>query len=327
MNRRRETYHRQMPRRGGYTEFMTEKEKEFVAHLFERNNKRKEKSCPNFYLEQSIEAPETKRKETQTKEEPLFKDVLGVALRKSVKKLPSDQSQIENPFMIKRSITSRMKIEEIYDILNKKTIYKDQTEELSEQEKNDISQRLKEIGEDLFNIDKGLVLLKTLQRTKETQVFISEVVVLLVDRVRYIKATTQFCNYLTEILVEIEKNISKIESNPSTLTDLFITSTSGVIVGHLILILLRKHNNQLFQQVSHQMAKTLSQTIKVSRLFSIAPPVYTWKLLSVASKGMSSSEANRLKDLLEPQITNAMNSRIVPVVEGVRAFLKRCSEK
>ncbi|KAI5188642.1 hypothetical protein NECID01_0255 [Nematocida sp. AWRm77] len=313
--------------KASYNNFMTEKEKDFVAFLFERANKKKERTSPDFYTKPHVSIPEHKKKEAIEKK--VFEGILGKATRKSTKKIDTENNE-EKSFIIKKRILSRSKIEDIHNVLNKHEMFIEKSDARDSTDKEDTAEvctKLKEIGEDLFNTDKGLDIVRKLLALKKPE-YEKSTVNVLIDRIKYVTASLDFCRFLSELLPVLTKHISKhrLGASPEVLADNFTTNASGVIVGNVVLAIYRKENPSMFSTVSVAMYKMLDET-RLKRLFSKVSHDLIWTLFSAVVKGTSPAEAKAFKKKLEPKITADLNSKSAKVVENVRLFMKKCSGK
>lgn len=308
-------------KRVSYNEFMTEKEKDFIAFLFERINRKKDRASPDFYTQERVSMPDLRKKEPV--EQDLFEGVLGMAIRKSTKRsTPAGHSKEEGGIYIKKLI-ARSRIEEVYDILNKKEMFieevdtKDTTEE--------IEGKIKEIGEDLFNIEKGNHLLsKLLFHSENGRMYYKSVVSILLSRMRYISYTPEMCDLITSLVPVIKESVDEIRQyKPEKLADIFVCNTAGVLIGHIIMVILKKEDPNLFGSVSGQIPKVFTQAV-ISRAFMKIPHALLWRLLALSARKIPGPEIGELKKRLETQIESGLRSRSSSVIENIRTFLKRC---
>ncbi|KAI5190088.1 hypothetical protein NEMIN01_0873 [Nematocida minor] len=310
-------------RKTSYNDFMTPKEKEFVAFLFDRINRKKERVSPDFYTQDRVALPELKKKEA-IEEEAVFEGVLGKAIRKSTKKSIVAQNTSENNGIFIKKLIARGKIEEVYDLLNRKEMFIGE-EEHAEDNTDEVLSRIKEIGEDLFNTEKGVQLLdRVLFLENDKEKYSKTVVSILMNRIRYIYYTPELCDFVSKLIPVLKESIEVLKSiKPNKLADMFLTNTAGVLIGHIVLLIFKKEDPALFSDVCTEIPKILTDAC-IKRAFTKIPHPLLWRLLSVSSKKMPSPEISQLKKRLEAQIAEGLKSRSSVVIENIRIFTKRC---
>lgn len=310
-------------RKVSYNEFMTSKEKDFVAFLFERANKKKDRTSPDFYTQERVQMPELRKKE-RTPEEILFEGVLGMAIRKSTKKsLATSQNKESSGIYIKK-LMARSKIEEVYDLINRKEMFIEETQAKDATE--EIFAKIKEIGEDLFNLEKGIHLLdRLLFHEEQKKEYAKLVVSILMGRMRYIYYTQEMCDLISKLIPVLKESLDVIRPiGPEKLADVFVSNTAGVVIGHILMVIFKKEDPDLFLGMCAQMPKVFTET-SIARLFAKIPHAILWRLLAVSSRKMPSPGINELKKRLTSQIESGLKSRSSSVIENIRTFLKRCS--
>ncbi|OAG29422.1 hypothetical protein NEDG_00555 [Nematocida displodere] len=321
--RRREARNHPAKTAGPHSNFMTQKEKDFVSFLFCRLNKKKERLAPDFYTNTILPAPSSERKRPGAPEQPLFEGILGKATRKSTKKLAVDKSPQPKPFILKKRIISRTNIEKVYDLLNKKGLFTD-APAFSNEEQSEVVALLKETGEDLFNLDKGIVLLRRLLEGKDTARHFSPAIVsVLVERVRYIVSTAEFCKFTSEMIPFISSNLPLIKTDPDKLSEALLGNTAGVLIGHILLLVFKREDPEYFSTVSRVVATKLDDA-KIKRLFQKTPPHIVWRLLATAVKALAQPEALALKKKLQPEIDQGLKNRSPGIIESIRVFSRKC---
>lgn len=309
-----------------YDNFMTQKEKDFVAFLFARTNKKKERASPDFYTQERVPMPELRKKEG-AEEDVLFEGVLGMAIRKSTKKSILATEKSENSGIFIKRLISRAKIEEVYDIINRKELFLENEKEEKSKDLDLTLQKIKEIGEYLFNMDKGLSLLDRLlfiEPEKSRNEYGRTIVSILVSRIRYISYTPEFCESMGKVIPYLKTFIMLFYLSPEVLADMFVSNAAGALIGHLVLVLLKKENPQLFADVCAVLPGLLTDGL-IKRMFLKIPSALIWKLLAVASKKMAVPDLLQLKARLSTQISAGLNSRSPSVIENIRTFIRRCA--
>ncbi|KAH9386179.1 uncharacterized protein NEMAJ01_1075 [Nematocida major] len=308
-------------RRASYNGFMTQKEKDFVASFFERNNKRKERTFPDFYTQERVPQPEHRRKEAE--EDSLFEGVLGMAIRRSHKSLTLTSDKTDSAGVFIKKLISRGKIEEIYDILNEGEIFTSEAPEAPSTAP--VLEKIKEIGEDLFNMEKGLALVDRLlfHAGTSNREYTRAVLSVLVSRVRYIYYTPELGECISKLVPVLKEESDILKISPAFLGEASVANTAGVFIGHIALLIFKKDSPDLFRSVCSHIAKALTDTA-ISRLFQKTPASMVWRLLSVASRKMEQPELAALKKRLSVQIAAGLNSRSPTLIENIRAFTKRC---
>ncbi|KAI5147705.1 hypothetical protein NEAUS05_0994 [Nematocida ausubeli] len=318
-----------------YDNFMTQKEKDFVASLFERTIRKKERVCPDFYTQERVPRPDWRKKES-SEEESLFEGVLGMAIRKSTKKSVTAKDKNESSRILIKKLISRGKIEEIYDMLNFSEIFIDapEKEEGASHDSADpnstnvkaIAEKLKEIGEDLFNMEKGMELINRLlfTDTGEKKAYFSTILSIIVDRIKYIYYTPELGDYISKLVPVIKEPLSSLELTPHALAGLFLTNTVGILMGHMLLASFRKDHPELFNSVCKVLPEALNAGC-ISRIFLKVPHPLVWRFLAVSSRKMPTSELLSLRKRLDAYITADLNKRSPAMIENIRTFLKRCA--
>ncbi|KAI5166015.1 hypothetical protein NEIRO03_0651 [Nematocida sp. AWRm78] len=328
--RREDSAHRKI----SYDNFMTQKEKDFVAFLFERTLKKKERVCPDFYTKERVPRPEIRKKEA-SEEERLFEGVLGMAIRKSTKKTITTKDEGENSQVFIKKLISRGKIEEIYDILNISELFIDEPASTDDKDADSIGtnkvdteaiiEKLKEIGEDLFNMDKGIELVDKLlfTRPEERKQYSSTIISILIDRIRYIYYTSDLCDYVSKLVPIIKETLPSLTLKPEVLASLFISNTTGILIGHILLVMFKKENPDLFFGICKLIPGLLTPGC-ISRMFLKIPHPLIWRFLAVCSKKMPFSELVDLRKRLDSYIIAGLKKKSPVLVDNIRIFLKRC---
>jgi len=354
----------------GHDKFMTQKEKDFVSFLFERALKKKEKRCPNFYMcGNKFELPEDIKSEQKKEEErdgrngrdsrdlsdgrdgrnrrdasgrknekQGFGDSSGIITKRPAQCISGGAEEGKQVQIVKKRIASRNRIEEIYGILVKERIYEKQGGENARSEHEtteEIVCKLKEIGEDLFNMEKGLALVKRLvfEDTREEGLAAGEkrrkevekaVCTALVQKIRYIGLCPELCLFISSALPLITKNIDIMRIDPCALAGMFLHNGAGAVVGNIALLVFKKQDEAFYREVCARVSSMLVKE-KIQRAFSKIPHHLLWKLLSVVVQGVPPEEAALLRARLAEKAEEGLKGRSVVVVESVRVFLKRSS--
>lgn len=312
--------------RDAYQNFMTEKEKDFVAFLFERANRKQERVSPDFYTQRQVALPEQKQKEAGEKR--VFEGVLGKATRKSTKKI-DPESRKAKPFIIKKKILSRTNIEQIYNVLNKQAIFVETDGGgLPAEDLEEICARLKEIGEDLFSTDKGIAMVRQLLAApgQERTAYEPVIVGILLERSKYILPSSEFCQLLSEMIPAITRYLSQADTDPAVLADRFISNASGVLIGQVVLLVLQKERPAQGKQVGAAIYQLLLQGRR-QWLFSKVAHHLVWALLSLVVKEINPEQAGHLIKSLDHEIKKGMQDRKGPTSKNIHLCLKNCPKK
>ncbi|KAI5171335.1 hypothetical protein NEFER03_0694 [Nematocida sp. LUAm3] len=312
---------RKEEKKEAFNNFMTQKEKDFVSFLFEKLAIKKERSSPNFYENESVPHPDTKRKDKEEKEK-LFDGVLGSAVRKSVKKTISPE-KTEKPFLLKKKIFSQCKIEEIHDLINRDSIFSNDPLSNEQETEQKVILILMEIKEGLFNIEKGIFLIKKLISEKP-KIYGRPISEILIDRMKYITATNDFCNFICEMIPILEENQNPLKRSEKELSDSFLTNTTGLLVGHIMLLLYKQEDKEYFVKLSQSISNSLTET-KIKRIFHTVAPHLIWHLLTIVTKALSPAQNADLKKRLDKEISSALNNPSPSLSAIVKKFIKAAS--
>lgn len=294
--------------KAAYNNFMTKREKEFVAHLFAKAIQKKEKASPNFYMYDSIPAPEEK----------------GIEKMQMERERKHRKEQKKNTHLLKKKVFLRGVIEDIYRIIDMRNLFSDREGFTEEEECIQVIKKMEEIKEGLFTIDKGISLVRNLiSNTERVKLYGVPILSILLRRMQYISATNNFCKLLGDMIFVLEQNKRLLLDNSEQLPDIFIENTAGVAFGYIVLLLLRKENLTVFQFLCNSIAQKLTKTQIERAFFSVSAPLL-WKMLSVAARGMSITEGKALRKRLAQKISAGLASKSPALVETIHVFQKRC---
>lgn len=322
----------QVKREKTYNNFMTQKEKEFVCFLLGKLVRKKEHTTPDFYSESGICAPSVLQKRENT----------SSALQKQEEALTTDPNQdekktapvqestqcIDPTNIVKKKITSRSVIENVYDILYANSLLQTGPSPPTPREDAEkIAELLKVVGEELFSREKGAKLVKLLlsgveyQEEESVSQIQNTLLCVLLHRIKYIPYNSSLASLLADMLpvftrkteVLVEKNNVKIISGAATY------STAGVVIAHIVLVVLQHKKKKQHPEMCRSIFQTLDAPT-VKRAFDKVAPQHLWKLFSALIRGLCVDEAEVLRRILAEEAKKGLASRSACVVDSIHEF-------